>query len=251
MGFVLDYQPFFKVSVVEEGSGNPLPGFSFLPTSRCSRLLSDHQLIFRARETGFAVYFATNPQAVDPLMGKITSLSQFGFAILLKDSAFFARYAPDSAAMPAPHFYFDNLLTSGAIQPAAQQNLSAGAVVDVADAARIYPHVLFAKTDLTGGSVPTKYIVKEKFDPSVTVKEVAIETSSGAPLVSTRIDLSDRLDGPYLLDTDAVGSTPLTIYLDNALAAQGGLGIADIFWDTRQDKVPAGGLNYTMTFKKK
>jgi hypothetical protein len=132
MGFVLDYQPFFKVSAVEEGSGSPLAGFSFAPTSRCARLLSDHQLIFRARETGFAVYFATNPRAADPLMGKITRFSQFGFAVRLKDSTFFTRYAPDPAAMPA---------------------------------------------------------------------------------------------------------------------AQGNFGIIDIFWETPQDTVPAGGLNYTMTFK--
>lgn len=250
MGFVLDYQPFFKVSAVEEGSGSPLAGFSFAPTSRCVRLLRDHQLIFRNRETGFAIYFATNPRAADPLMGKITSFSQFGFALRLKDSAFFTRYAPDPAAMPAAQFYFDNLLDSGAIQPAPQQHLSAGAFVDVADVARIYPHVFFAKTDLSGGSVPTKHLVKKKFDPSVTVKEVTIDTSSGASLASTRIDLTDQTEGPYLLDTDAVGSTSLTIYIDNELAAQKNLGIVDIFWETPQDTVPAGGLNYTMTFKK-
>ena len=250
MGFVLDYQPFFKVSAVEEGSGNPLAGFSFAPTSRCVRLLSDHQLIFRARETGFAVYFATNPRAADPLMGKITRFSQFGFTLRLNDSGFFTRYAPDPAVMPAAQFYFDNLLDSGAIQPAPQQHLSAGAFVDVADAARIYPHVFFAKSDLSGGSVPTKHLVKEKFDPSVTGREVTIDTSSGGSLASTRIDLSDQPDGPYLLDNDASGSTPQTVYLANALAAQGSLGIVDIFWETPQDTVPLGGLNYTMTFKK-
>jgi hypothetical protein len=250
MGFVLDYQLFFKVSVVEEGSGSPLKGFFFSPTSRCVRLLSDHQLIFRARETGFSVYFATNPRAADPLMGKITRLSQFGFAVRLKDSTFFNRYAPDPAAMPDAQFYFDNLLDSGDIQLASRQHLSAGAFINVDDAARIHPHVFFAKADLSGGTVPTKHLVKEKFDPSVTVKEVTIDTSSGASLASTRIDLSDQPSGPYLLDTDAVTHTPQTIYLDNALAAEGNLGIIDIFWETPQDTVPAGGLNYTMTFNK-
>lgn len=250
MGFVLDYQPFFKVSVEEEGNGSPLQGFSFAPTSRGARLLSDHQLIFQARETGFAVYFATNPRAADPLMGKINRLSQFGFSVRLKDSTFFSRYAPNPAAMPAVQFYFDNLMDSGDIQPASRQHLSAGAFIDVEDAAGIHPHIFFAKADLSEGTSPTKHLVKEKFDPSVTVKEVTIDTSSGASLVSTRIDLSDQPSGPYLLDTDAVTHTPQTIYLDNALAVQGNLGIIDIFWETPQDTVPVGGLNYTMTFKK-
>ncbi len=250
MGFVLDYKPFFKVSVIDKVSGNSLPGFSFLPTSRCSRLLSDHQLVFRARETGLAVYFASNPQAADPLMGKITSRSRFSFSMQLKDSAFFTRYAPDPAAMPGPQLYFDNLTASGDIQPDTHQSLSLGASVDSADAARIYPHVFFEKTDLSGGSVPTKYLVKEKFDPSETVKELPIDTSSGAPIVSTRIDLSAKADGPYLLETDAAGSTAKTIYLDNALAARANLGIVDILWETGQDTVPAGGLNYTLTFNK-
>lgn len=250
MGFVLDYQPFFKVNVVEEGSGSPLAGLFFAPTSRCVRLLSDHQLIFRARETGFAVYFATNPRAADPLMGKITRLSQFGFTVRLKDSTFFSRYVPDQAEMPAAQFYFDNLLDSGVIQPASRQHLSGGAFIDVDDAAGIHPHIFFAKVVLSEGTAPTKHIVKEKFDPSVTVKEVTIDASSGVSLASTRIDLSDQTDGPYLLDTDATGSTPITIYIDNDLAAQGDLGIIDIFWETPQDTVPVGGLNYKMTFKK-
>ena len=80
--------------------------------------------------------------------------------------------------------------------------------------------------------------------------DFTLDTSSGASLASTRIDLSDQTDGPYLLDTDALGSTSLTIYIDNDLAAHGNLGIIDIFWETPQDTVPVGGLNYTMTFKK-
>ena len=250
MGFVLDYQPFFKVTVVEEGSARPLAGLSFGPTARCARLLRDHQLVFRARETGFAVYFATNPRSADPLMGQITRLARFGFAMRLKDSAFFTRYAPDPASLPAAQFYFDNLLGSGAIQPASQQHLSVEALVDTADTARILPHVFFATADLSGGSIPTKHLVKKKFAPSVTVREVTINTGSGGSLASTRIDLSGQPDGPYLLVTDASGSIPQTVYLDDALAGQGSLGIIDIFWQTPQDTVPMGGQNYTMTFKK-
>ncbi len=250
MGFVLDYQKFFTATVVEEGSGKPLAGFSFTPTRRCARLLSDHQLVFRPRETGFAVFYAANPQATDPLLGSISSLTKFSFAVQLKDSSFFTRYSPDPTTLPAPHFYLDNLLASGAVQPAGQQSLAVGAFVDAADAARIYPQVFFAKTDLSQGPVPSKYLIKEIFDPAVTVEEVAINSSSGAPLASTRIDLSAHPGGPYLLDSDAAGSTPQTIYLDNDLTSQGVLGVVDISWESRQDSVPAGGLNYQLTFKK-
>ncbi len=249
MGFVLDYQVFFRVSVVDEGSGKSLPGVSFSPTSRCARLLSDHQLVFRPREAGFAVYSAANPQAADPLLGRITSLITFSFTAQLKDSSFFTRYAPDPAAMPGPHFYLDNLQASGVIQPAGGQSLAAGAFVDVADAARIYPQVFFAKTDLSAGPVPSKYLVKKFFNPAVTVKEVTID-SGGATLASTRIDLSAQSGGPYLLDTDSLGSSPQTIYLDNELSSQGVLGVVDISWESPQDGVPAGGLNYLLRFKK-
>lgn len=250
MGFILDYQPFFSLDVKAEGSGDLLPGLDIVPTSACNRRMHDHQLIFRPRQAGFAVYFASNPRAIDPLIGAITHRSRFGFALQLADTGFFSRYAPDPAAMPAPQLYFDNLTASGGIQPVGQQPLSEGAVVDQSDAARIHPHVFLAHSDLAGATPPTRYLINDKFDPAVTVKEVAIKAGGGIALASTRIDLADQSGGPYLITTDAAGALPQTIYLDEALAAQGCLGIVDIYWEARQDAVPAGGLHYTLTFKR-
>ncbi|MDZ7581793.1 MAG: hypothetical protein U5R30_14685 [Deltaproteobacteria bacterium] len=78
-------------------------------------------------------------------MGKITRLSQFGFALQLKDSTFFTRYVPDQAVVPTAQFYFDNLLDSGTIQPASRQHLSVGPFIDVDDAAGIHPHIFSQK----------------------------------------------------------------------------------------------------------
>jgi hypothetical protein len=249
MGFVLDYQPFFKLVVRAEGSNNPLSGLTFAPTSHCARRLRDHQMVFRARETGFAVYFAANPQARDPLLGAITDRSRFSFTLHLKDSTFFTRHAPNPATMPAPHMYFDNLEASGAIQTAGQHALSEGAFVDLNDTAHLHPHVFTVQSDLSEGSPPTRYIIQDRFAPAGTVKEVAIGTGGGGALVATRIDLTALASGPYLIESDAAGATPQTIYIDDDLAAQGALGIVDIYWETRQDTVPAGGLDYTLIFK--
>ena len=246
MGFIRDYKVFFNVKVVDYTTDSPLAMFSFLPRSNCQQLLVDHQLIFRNLDTGFSVYFAENPIARDPVVGKISSRVRFGFAMRLKDSSLFSRYSLVPSELSGPQFYLDNLLVSGAIQPLSHQPLCEGEYVGIVDSARICPHIFFVKTDLSRGIPPTKYMIKQKFEPSATIKEVLINVSSGSGVVNTKIDLADQTDGPYLLDTD--DDSARTIYVDNTEFTQGNLGVIDIYWEVGQDSIPEGGLSYTLPF---
>ena len=89
-------------------------------------------------------------------------------------------------------------------------------------------------------------MIKQKFEPSATIKEVLINVSSGSGVVNTKIDLADQTDGPYLLDTD--DDSARTIYVDNTEFTQGNLGVIDIYWEVGQDSIPEGGLSYTLPF---
>ena len=192
-----------------------------------------------------------NPQATDPLLGRISQRVRFSFCLFLSEPDIFQRYEPDLTSDTGPQLYLDNLTPAGAIQPASTQTLTGGAVAQAGDAMKVYPHIFSATADLSGGAPPTKFTVRDKFNPATVVLEVSINASAGVDQAVTKIDMSGHPSGPYTLETDAAGSVPKTIYLDDELAGAQILGLLDIYWETAQDGAPAGGVPYFIRLQKR
>jgi hypothetical protein len=251
MSFVLHYQRLFKISV-REGVGGPwLAGFTLAPSPRCRTLLNNHQLVFRGREAGGEVYYRLNPLAAEPLLGRISARVRFTFCLFQTDAAFFARYKPDLAKATGPQLYLDNLTATGSIQPAARQTLAVGEVVQGDDAMKLYPAIFVANADLSGSEPPTRFRVVNKFNPDEVVLEAPIRTGGNGGQGFAKIDMSGKPAGPYTLMTDAAGSTPRTIYIDQELAGAPVLGLVDIYWETPQNAVAAGGQAFSIGFAKR
>ncbi|RIK37054.1 MAG: hypothetical protein DCC55_25420 [Chloroflexi bacterium] len=251
MSFVLQFRRLFSVFAQEESGSAILPGFSFAPSEQSRRLMTRHQLLFRARPGGCEVYYRLNPLAADPLLGRISNRVRFTLCMALGEHAFFARYEPDLDAETGPQLYLDNLTAAGAIQPLTEQSLSAGTVVQRADAVKVVPQLFFAPAESGSAGGATRFIVRDKFDPATVVLEAPIDAGPGVTQTLTRIDLSGHSPGPYTLETDATGATVRAIYADNALAGAKILGLVDIYWETPQDTTAPGGVAYLIRFRRR
>ncbi len=252
MSFILEFHRLFKVSVRENGAGPLLSGFSFEPTPATCRRLADHQLVFRAREAGFEVFYRANPLVTPALLGRITGPVRFTFAMCQSDLHFLERYEPDLTPTTGPQLYLDNLTVTGDIQPNTTDTLSVGAVVQAADAVRIYPPVFQVTTDTSGPQAPTKFIVRKKFNPGPTaLVEAPIDASGGARQGFAKIDLSRQPPDLYTLETNAANATVATICVDQELAGSRALGLVDIHWQSAQDTAPTGGVSYIIRFRKR
>jgi hypothetical protein len=249
MSFMVQYRRLFSVSAQDE-AGAALAAFSFAPAVRTLGLLSNHQLTFRPRPTGFEIFYRTNPQAVDPLVGRIGGRIRLTFPFTLTETDFFERFQPDLTPASGPQLYLDNLTPAGVIQAAATLTLSTGAVAQTADAMKVYPRRFLATAELGGAGPPTKFTVRGKFTPGDVILEVPMVAAAGAGQAAVRIDLSGRPAGPYTLGTDAAGATPRTIYVDDDLAGVPMLGLVDVHWETAQGSPPTGAA-YVIRFRKR
>lgn len=252
MSFTLEFRRLFKVSVRENGAGPLLPGFSFEPMPATQGRLANHQLLFQARDAGFEVFYRSNPLVAPALLGRISGHVRFTFAVRQSDPDFLKRYEPDLTPATGPQFYLDNLTAAGLIQPNTTDTLAAGPVVQAVDASRVVPPVFQVAADISGPQAPTKFVVREKYNPGPSpVAEAPIEASGGAAQGLAKIDLSRQPTGPYTLKTDAPGAVATTIYVDEEAAEAGVFGVVDIHWQSAQDTAPAGGVSYVIRFRKR
>jgi hypothetical protein len=251
MSFTIQYRPLIFVTVQDGSSSKPLPVFSFVVGSRTRRLMQDHQLHFRSSSAGFAIYYCQNPEAPDPLLGRITSRVRLSFLISLATPDFFDRYEPTLTPESGPQLYLDNLTSGGSIQTAAGSTLSAGDLVQVEDAMQLVPRVFSKAADVSGASPPTKFVVRKKFNPGVVVLEARIMAAAGSSYGTGTIDLSGEPEGPYILETDPSSGSPRTIYADDHLVRQPTLGLVDLYWETAQTTAPAEGVEYVVGFQKR
>ncbi len=247
MSFVTTYKPLFDVAVEDEADGARLRGFTVTPTEACRRALADHQLVERNRESGVQVFYRTNPQAADPLLGRISARTRFTFALTNSAADLFAVYEPDLGPETGPQLYFDNLDAGGAIDSAT--TLTANGVVATDDAAKIHATVFQVRTDMSGADPPTELRINDKFDGSL-VKQVSLVAGGGDEVI-TQVDLSAFAPGVYTLETDAPGATSKTIFIDDTLARLAPLGVVDLYWETAQDTAPADGDSYVIRFRKR
>lgn len=251
MSFVLETRRFFSIFAQDATSGALLPGFALKPSARTRKLITGYQLLFRVRPGGCELYYTLNPLAVDPLLARIQRRERFTFLLEQHEAAFFTRYQPDLTAETGPQLYLDNLTVAGAIQPPDRLLLTSGTVVQPADAAKIVPPVFIATTQMSDGGTPTRFVVRDKYQPAVVLLDVPIQAAAGVAQSSTRIDLSSRPPGPYTLQSDADGAVNRTMYVDGDLAGARVLGVVDIYWETAQTNAAEGGQAYVIRFRRR
>jgi hypothetical protein len=246
MSLSRQYRPLFTVAAEDDLSNARLTAISFAATRACSARLADHQMVFRPRPGGFQVFFQTNPEAADPLMGRITARTRFSFAMTLSQRDLFARYQPDLNLNTGAQLYLDNLTPGGNIQ--AKNTLSVGTTVQQADAARVCPPMFALPVDLA--DPPAILRIRPMFPPGSPPREIAVDVPPGTGRALTRVDLSDLPVGPYALTADDEPEAS-TIYVDDELAARGALGVVDLYLEAAQDTVPDGGLAYFIRFARR
>ncbi|MFV1980220.1 MAG: hypothetical protein ACC655_03630 [Rhodothermia bacterium] len=247
MSIIIQYLPFFNVSVEDEASGDPITGLSFTPSPECRDVLADHHLVFRARDSGFQVYYETNPAAADPVLGKISSRVRLSFLISAIPADMFDRFEPQLTPDTGPQLYLDNLTPAGNIQ--GKTTLSGSTFVQTQDATRVYPDVFSAIADLSTPPRATEFRVNEYFGGLASV--VTVPIPSGGTVASAKIDLSEEDPGPYVLATDSAAIPDRNIYVDSQIAETTSSGVVDLYWDSSQSTAPAGGVSYTIRFRKR
>jgi hypothetical protein len=204
-------------------------------------------MLFRARPDGFALYYQSNPETADALLAPIAQRTRLGFTMALVEADFFARHHPDFTQASGPQLYLDNVAPGGAIMPGGA--LTEAATVETEDAARIGGRKFVARVDLAPPA-PTDLAVTDKFTGAA-VTSVAVGAAAGAAAAVVVIDLGGESGSAFGLTETPPGSAATTIYADDAVAAAAPLGVLDIYWDQRQDAVPAAGLEYTVVFRRR
>jgi len=245
MSFAAAYHPFMTVRTADDGGG-AVTAFRFQPSDDCVRRLGDHRLTFRPRADGFQLYYRTNPLAATALVGAIGARTRFGFEMRIADAGFFNAFHPDLDATTGPQLLLDNLDGAGAVQ--AGGSLAAAATVEQDDAGRIVRRVHDVAVDMAAPA-PTALTVAERFggvaEPPIPVPA----TTAATQLVA--IDLR-KAEGVAFTIAETPPSPPArAIYADDRAAGLGLAGVVDLYWETAQDTVPAGGLTFDITFRRR
>ena len=257
MGFKLEYNRFFSVSVKEHNTDNEIRSLDFMPTPECIELLKKHHLIFKNLRDGFEVYYRSNPDATDTITSPIEVKTRFSFSVKVNDPGLYELYKPD--VLKLPQFYLDNLTPSGNISNAAAGTLTFASSFDDKDLAIIRPQSFSQRTDMTGGDPPTEWRIKKKFNPQDIIKTIPIENPNGLDFIQVRMNdplltPSEYIGDPgvYALETDKPSFAETTLYLSNTLGSMSTNGVLDIYWDNSQENAPdTTGKQYKIIFKLK
>jgi len=259
MGFIIQYNRFFSVTMMENGLDNPIKDFRFFAVSDTQRTLRNYNLLFRPSNSGFEVYYCSTP------LIPITGLVRFTIGFRYSNSSLNEKYGLSDtengdALVYEPALCFDNLTSGGSILTGQGASLAAsgsdpGEHVSVEDTGHIYSQT-FTLVKAVDETVPEKYILKHRYQ-SGSEQIIPVNVAEGAKTVQTIINSADLDDdyisepGPYTLKTSSPESTR-NIYLHNELAGRSARGVVDIYWETTQDTVAEDtGQQYYITFKPK
>ena len=162
---VIAFRPLVTVTVAEHGSGKAIRALGFEPSAETVRRLADYRLVFRTWSNGFRLNAQFNSEAGGVHLAPITVRKPFVFGIRFTESDFLARYNPNLDPAFGPSLYLLNLKADGTARPSGQ--LSLGATVDRAGAARIVARRLNARADMTKTPKPASLKVTDRADPAL------------------------------------------------------------------------------------
>jgi len=153
------------VTVAEHGSSKVIRALGFEPTAETARRLADYRLVYRPWCNGYRLCAQFNPEAGGAHLAPNTVRKPYVFGIRLTESDFFARYNPNLDTAAGPNLYLSNLKADGTARPSGQ--LSLGATVENADAARIVARRLNARVDMTKTPNPASLKPAKCSDPAL------------------------------------------------------------------------------------
>lgn len=260
MGVIIKYSRFFNVTIREDGSDNTLEGFTFFPTRKSRHKLSNYNLVFRPRPSGFEVFYSETP--LIPISDKI----RFSFGFSIADTGLFEKYGltrqdESDTTVYQPGLYFDNLNPDGSIITDSPASIVASGTgpdetVAAADTYKIYRQT-FKVYDAAAGTPPSSYELSHEYATSL-VQTNPVAPGAGDYLITTinSIDLEEDYisdPGPYLLEADTDPPPDRKVYLSEELGRKGAHGVIDIYWENSQDTIsdPDKGQEYNITFKPK
>lgn len=247
MSFIRQYSRLFRVFVVDIDTGESLNSFSFLPTHLCTTKMDNHHLVYRQRSGGLDVYYQSNPQVEEAVLGIINTSTGFDFSFFQYDVSFTKNYLPDITVQDHPQFQFDNLSTVGDVEIAESTTLSHGEFVAEEDATKIFNEIFYEHVDISDGS--SKVIIRDRFDANETIAEFPIESPAVNGISQIKIDMSEQNIGNYILTTDGTDTEEKKIYIDQDLVRQSPYGIVNIYVDKPQDEMPENGAEFIIGFK--
>lgn len=259
MGFIIQYNRFFSVTMMENGPDSPINDFRFFAVSDTLRTLRNHNLLFRASNSGFEVYYCSTP------LIPITGLVRFTIGFRYSNNSLYEKYGLTSSdssdpLISEPALCFDNLTSGGSIITGQGASLAAsgadpGEPVSVEDTGHIYSQT-FTLVQPADDTIPENYTLKHRYQPAPE-QTVPVKVAEGAKTVQTIINSADLEDdymskpGPYTLKSSSPENTR-NIYLSNELAGRSARGVVDIYWETAQNTVAEDtGQQYYITFKPK
>lgn len=241
MSFRRDYLPLFSIHVIEDATGAAVSGVKLRPTSRCQRLLADHQLLVRPRDYGLDVYYTLNPWEASPLLGAITSRVDFDFSLHLPGN-FYDEYLPDLTDQNQLHL--NNLAGNGSIKPGNTVSLSSGASVAPAEAIRIVAEKFEIPLSIPPGA--SSFEVRGPFSSAV-VYNIPISELGGGERIE--FDLRKVGQGRYRLSPDNQPTQHTHVLLDNEVVASRAQGLVSIALEQSQQQAPATGYRFEARFE--
>lgn len=248
MSRVIAWRRFIEVRL-EDDAGRPVEAFRTQPTPETRERLSLHRLLARPRRDGIALYYRVNPEASPELLGEIAARVRFSFTLRLREPDFFARYRPDLTAATGASVELDNLDAAGAVLPDGSA-LSAGALVDTADAAEIARRAFPVRLDLAASS-PTSVEASDPVSAAVVVSAPVV-VPAGAAAASVELDLTETDGALFRVAEVPPGPVDRRVYADDSVAASGAAGVLDLYWEAAQTAVPTpAGVVYRAVFERR
>ena len=248
MSLAVSWHPFLSV-LFEDTTGAPVNGLQVAPLPGTRDRMARHALTFRAWPDRFALYSRRYDDRPDPLKGPIASRTRFAFAVDPVSADFQRIYQPDFDAATGPVLYLDNLTPAGAIRASGTQ-LQAGASVAAIDAVTLAGQTATVSIDLSGGT-PTAIEAQAVPDGAV-IDRVDVAAVSGAPEAAVTLTLENAAAPHLRAVSDPAGTLDRGLYADTDTLARAPRGIVELFWETRQNSVPApDGTVYRVVFDRR
>jgi|GEM_PF-3514516 len=238
MSFAVEYKELWGVEVRAAGAAGPLAAFRVEPTLAGRATLAGYRMIARSSAGRSQVFYTCNPHAAEPLNAPITARMRVGFAVREAEPDAARNYLPELSGGIGPNVYAANLDDDGDVV-AGGGSVVSGASVGEDEGIRIVPGVFTYRPAVVSSS--DRLVVVSTIGTDDADRE--FEVLAGADEVS--IDLTGGVQGPLEvgIKTEAARAR---VYADDELTHDPPVAVVDLYWETRQDTVGAGGVSYTL-----
>lgn len=244
---LIAYRPVANVAAKEQGRDAPIAALRFEPTPTTSVQLARHRLLFRPYPGGFRLSAQHNLEGDGgPFVPIAESLSLL-FALSSADPGLLARAGGEGAALSGPNLFLTNRNAGGA--PQGGPVLSRDELISAKDRAWIVPRRHRARIPLPTSSRPNRVELRPYFGGPAIGDPISIEGDAQAAVGGVTIALEDQEGFAFLLRPKPQGGDQLII-ADEELADMRPLGALELVLKTFPGPDPAGGREFTATFKR-